>query len=210
MKAIYGIGVGSIVVALSAATWIGCSSSNATPPGAPTDSGSASSSSSSGSGSDSGSGSGGGDAAPTPDAAALTWTQVYADVIGPHCSGCHAPSLDGGVARGGFRVGMLDMSNVDAGYANLINIHAQGTAVPAIGYDAAVVCDTLDAGPGSVRVVPGMASSSLLCLKLGGFTTPPPCGAPMPEPAPGPGPIDGGQAAAFAEVQSWINQGALP
>ena len=77
--------------------------------------------------------------------------------------------------------------------------------------DAAVVCDTLESGAGSIRVVPGDAGASLLGLKLNGFITPPPCGAPMPEPAPGPGEIpDGGQAAAFAEISDWINQGALP
>jgi mono/diheme cytochrome c family protein len=201
--------MGSLLGVAVAAACYGCSSSNAPVPTIADAGGSSSSGGgSSSSGSGSGSSSGGSDAAAAP----LTWTKVYADVIAPHCAGCHAPSLDGGTARGGFRVGMLDLSTIDAGFANLINIHAQGTSVPATGYDAAVVCDTLEAGAaGSIRVVPGDAGASLIDLKLNGFVTAPPCGAPMPEPAPGPGEIpDGGQAAAFAEITDWINQGALP
>jgi hypothetical protein len=201
--------MGSLLAVAVAATYSGCSSSNAPVPVTPVDAGNSSSSGDGGGKSEAGSdsGSGGFDAAVAP----LTWTQVYADVIVPHCAGCHAPNPDGGIARGGYRFGLLDLSTVDAGFANLINIHAQGTSVPAAGYDAAVVCNTLEAGAGSIRVVPGDAGASLIDLKLNGFTTAPPCGAPMPEPAPGPGEIpDGGQAAAFAEITAWINQGALP
>jgi hypothetical protein len=85
------------------------------------------------------------------------------------------------------------------GYANLINVHAMGTSVGATDWQDAAVCDTLEGGPGSLRVVPGDAAARLLALKINGFTTPPPCGSPMPEPTPGPGEIDGGgQATAFS------------
>jgi hypothetical protein len=101
---------------------------------------------------------------------------------------------------------------VDAGWSALVNVQAQGIAVPAVSYLDAAVCNTLEAGAvGSMRVVPGDAGVSLLSLKMHGFVVPPSCGAPMPEPAPGPGEIpDGGQDGAFAEIRDWINQGAVP
>jgi hypothetical protein len=208
MKATHAIGIGVTFGMIAVGGWVGCSSSSSTPT-SPGDGGSSSSSSSSGAASSSSSSSSGGatDAAPS----ALTWTQVYTDVISPYCADCHgrAPAPDGGL-RGGIRVGKLDMSSVDAGWASLINIAAQGVGSPAA-LDASF-CDTLEAGAkGSIRVVPGDAGQSLLCLKVHGFDVPPPCGAPMPEPTPGPGEIlDGGQDAAFVEVRDWINQGALP
>jgi len=196
----------------------GTASSSGSGGGSSSSSGGSSGGSSSGAGSSSSSsggssGSSGGAPEGGVEAGALTWSQVYADVIAGHCAGCHggAPAPDGGV-RGGLRVGLLNMSTVDAGYAGLINVAAQGTGVPPLGYDAGA-CNTLEAGTlGSVRVVPRDAGASLLFLKVHGYTTAPPCGNPMPEPmAAGPGPIlDGGQDLAAAEIMNWINQGALP
>jgi hypothetical protein len=104
------------------------------------------------------------------------------------------------------------MSTVDAGWLGL-QMSAQGTAVPAVDWQDAAVCNTLEAGtPGSLRLVPGDAGASLIYLKVHGFDVRPPCGAPMPEPNPGPGEIDSGsgQAGAAAEIMTWINQGARP
>jgi hypothetical protein len=229
MRAAHVIGMGASFVMLSAGAWLGCSSdsSSSTDAGSDSTGGSSSSgssttdagsdstggSSSSGSGSSGGSsssgGSGGGDAA--AEAAPLTWTQVWADLVSPRCADCHGrlPTAEGGV-RGGLRVGHLDLSTIDAGWASLIGVAAAGTGSPAA--PDAAFCTTVQAGAaGSVRVVPFDAGASLLFLKVHGFVMPPPCGAAMPEPTPGPGEIlDGGQAAAVTEVQNWINQGALP
>jgi hypothetical protein len=84
------------------------------------------------------------------------------------------------------------MSTVDAGYANLVNVAAQGSACGATQL---------------LRVVPGDAGASLLYLKVNGYTTPPPCGVAMPKSGELP---DGGQAALVQAVQSWINEGAQP
>jgi hypothetical protein len=88
------------------------------------------------------------------------------------------------------------MSTVDAGYANLVNVAAQGSA-----------CGALDGSTQLLRVSPGDAGASLLYLKVNGFMTPPPCGAAMPKSGELP---DGGQAALVDAVQSWINEGAQP
>ncbi|MBV9947726.1 MAG: hypothetical protein JOZ69_12805 [Myxococcales bacterium] len=193
MRAARAIGTVAAVAMMSGAAWIGCSSN--------------------GNNSNSSNNDGGG---PNGGAAnAVTWTQVWTDVIDPHCADCHGrmPAADGGL-RGGIRVGKLDLSSIDAGYASLVNTAAQGTSVPAVDYQDAAVCNTLQAGsPGSVRVVPGNAGASLLYLKVHGFDAPAPCGAPMPEPRPGPGEIDAGpltQAASAAEIMTWIDQGAKP
>ena len=145
-------------------------------------------------------------------AAAPTWSQVYTDIVSPKCIVCHTQLADGG-GGGGVRFGPLDMGTVDAGYMNLINVPAMGTSSPVTGFTDAAVCDTLaEAGVnGGIRVVPGDAGASLICNKVKGWTVTPPaafCGAPMPAS----GPIDdaGGQAAAFAEIKSWINGGAKP
>ncbi|HZU82372.1 MAG TPA: hypothetical protein VE987_05630, partial [Polyangiaceae bacterium] len=222
MKTRHAIQAGASFVMISAGVWFGCSSSSNNGPDGGSEGGSSSSSgsssgggsssgagSSSGGGSSSGAGSssGGGSSSGSVTDASVTWGQVYSDVIQKYCAGCHGPNPDGGPARGGLRVGMLDMTSPEAGLANLIGVAARGTAVPAIGYDAAVVCSTLaEAGaPGSIRVVPGDAGASLLYLKVHGYDAPPPCGAPMPEPAPGPGEIDSGigQAAAAVEIMNW-------
>ena len=133
----------------------------------------------------------------TPDSSTSTLhfsTDIYAPIIEVRCVGCHGFAPDGG-AGPGISFGKLDLSSVDAGYANLVNVAAAGVA-----------CGEADGG-GPIRVVPGSAATSLLYEKVNGFTTAPPCGHPMPESGEIP---DGGQALVVQQVESWINQGALP
>jgi hypothetical protein len=136
----------------------------------------------------------------------VTFAEVWTQVIAVHCVGCHSPNPDGGTPGGGLRLGLLDMSTPDAGYANLVNQPARGTVslVP----DAAA-CDTLaNTGvAGSIRVIPSASGASLLYLKVNGYTTPPPCSLPMPANGEIP---DGGQAAVVQEIQTWIDEGAHP
>jgi hypothetical protein len=121
-------------------------------------------------------------------------TDIYGPIIHDHCIFCHGPTADGG-AGSGIAFGKLDMSSVDAGYSNLVNVAAKGGD-----------CADVD-GSTLVRVVPGDAGASLLYLKVNGFTTKPPCGSPMPKSGEIP---DGGQAEVVAQIQEWINQGAQP
>jgi len=132
---------------------------------------------------------------PTEDAGALSFsTDIYAPIIEHHCVGCHGFTSDGG-AGPGIAFGKLDLSSADAGYVNLVNVAAAGVA-----------CGDADGGA-PIRVVPGSAATSLLYEKVNGFTTPPPCGHAMPES----GEIaDGGQAIVVQQVETWINEGALP
>jgi hypothetical protein len=87
------------------------------------------------------------------------------------------------------------MSSADAGYANLVNVTAEGAA-----------CGDVD-GSKLVRVVPGNAAESRLYLEVDGYTVKPPCGSPMPKS--GEIPV-GGQAIVVEQIQEWINEGALP
>jgi mono/diheme cytochrome c family protein len=137
------------------------------------------------------SGNGNDSASPT-----LTFSaDIYAPIIEHHCVGCHGFAADGG-AGSGIAFGKLDLSSVDAGYANLVNVAAAGAA-----------CGSEDGGSALVRVVPGNAADSLLYLKVDGFTTAPPCGSPMPKSGEIP---DGGQAVVAQQIQTWIDQGAQP
>jgi hypothetical protein len=139
------------------------------------------------------SGNGNDSASPTPS---LTFSaDIYAPIIEHHCVGCHGFAADGG-AGSGIAFGKLDMSSVDAGYANLVNVAAAGSA-----------CGSEDGGSTLVRVVPGNAADSLLYLKVDGFTTAPPCGGAMPKSGEIP---DGGQAVVVQQIQTWIDQGAQP
>ncbi len=132
----------------------------------------------------------------SPDAGSLSFaTDIYAPIIAAHCTGCHGYKEDGG-AGAGITVGDLDMSSVDAGYENLVNVPAAGAA-----------CGETDGASPLTRVVPGSAATSLLYLKVKGFTTPPPCGSPMPKSGEIP---DGGQDIVVQQVKAWINGGALP
>jgi mono/diheme cytochrome c family protein len=127
------------------------------------------------------------------DAATLSFnTDIYGAIITHHCIFCHGPTADGGEGSG-EAFGKLDMSSVDAGYANLVGVAAAGGAC---GGDA-----------GLVRVVAGNAAASLVWMKVNGYTTAPPCGSPMPKSGEIP---DGGQAVVADQIQTWINQGANP
>jgi hypothetical protein len=163
---------------------------------------------SSGGSSSSSSGSSSGGVSDAGDAAVVTFGVTVYPWMTEHCVGCHHPAEDGGTAGGGSKYGKLDLSTVDAAYPNLVNAPAQGVG-PSTDIEAGVTsCDALpDGSAGSIRVVPGDAGASLLYLKVNGFTTAPPCGAPMPRSGEIP---DGGQAQLVTAVQSWISQGANP
>ena len=129
----------------------------------------------------------------TCDTLIPTFTNVYANVIGARCTGCHRP---GG---GGLTVGMLDMSTQAKAYANLVGVVSAGTGAGTSG----VTC----ASAAVPRVAAGNSAGSLLynkvASKLAGVS--PACGSPMPLP---------GTAAALTQAQvdliaSWIDGGAL-
>jgi hypothetical protein len=136
------------------------------------------------------------DSSTAQDGGTLSFSRdIYAPIIEHHCVGCHGFTPDGG-AGPGIAFGNLDLSSVDAGYANLVNVPAAGVA-----------CGATDGATAPIRVVPGSAATSLLYEKVDGFTTPPPCGHAMPESGEIP---DGGQAIVAQQIETWINQGALP
>jgi hypothetical protein len=122
-----------------------------------------------------------------------TFTNVYANVIGARCTGCHRPGASG------VNVGMLDMSTQAKAYANLVGVASAGTGAGTSG----VTCASI-AVP---RVSAGSATGSLIynkvASKLAG--TPPPCGSPMPLPATG-APLTQAQVDL---IGAWINGGAL-
>jgi len=123
-----------------------------------------------------------------------TFTNVYANVIGARCTGCHRPG------SGGVTVGMLDMSTQAAAYANLVGVPSAGTAPGTSG----VTCVSL-AMP---RVSPSNATGSLLYNKVASKLPPgttPACGSPMPLPAAA-GPLTQAQVDLIA---AWIGAGAL-
>jgi hypothetical protein len=122
-----------------------------------------------------------------------TFTNVYANVIGARCTGCHRP---GG---SGVNVGMLDMSTQAAAYTNLVGVASAGTGAGT----SMITCASL-AMP---RVAASNAAGSLLlnkvASKLAGVTAA--CGSPMPLPA---------TAAPLTQAQvdlisAWIGAGAL-
>jgi hypothetical protein len=196
------------LVAASSALGFGCSSSNASPAesndaATATDSSTTSTGSPDSSATSTDSSTPGSQDASSPDdsstgvdAGPLGFSaDIYGTIIEHHCVGCHGFTADGGEASG-LAFGKLDMSSVDAGYANLVNVPAAGAA-----------CGLTDGGTSPLRVVPGSAATSLLWEKVNGYVTAPPCGEPMPKS----GEIgDGGQAIVAAQIQTWINQGALP
>jgi hypothetical protein len=124
---------------------------------------------------------GGTTAADTPtDAATVTFTMVYSDVLSGFCVTCHSP---GGV---GNSAGALNMSSQTLAYANLL-MSAAGSSCKASGLE---------------RVVPGNAAMSLLVEKVDSAT--PPCGTEMPD-ACGNSCLS---AAQVQEIEDWINEGA--
>ena len=102
-----------------------------------------------------------------------TFTNVYANIIGARCTGCHRP---GG---SGVTTGMLDMSTQARAYANLVNVNAAGTGAGASG----ITCASLS--PPMARVSPGSSAGSLLYNKVDSklTATMAACGSPMPLPA---------------------------
>jgi hypothetical protein len=122
-----------------------------------------------------------------------TFTNVYANVIGARCTGCHRPGSSG------VNVGILDMSTQAAAYANLVGVASAGTGAGTSG----VTCASI-AVP---RVSAGNATASLLynkvASKLAAVT--PACGSPMPLPATST-PLTQAQVDLIA---AWINAGAL-
>jgi hypothetical protein len=123
-----------------------------------------------------------------------TFTNVYTNIIGARCTGCHRP---GG---SGVTVGMLDMSTPAAAYANLVNVPSAGIGAGTSG----VTCASL--APGQLRVAPSSSATSLLFEKVNAklTATQPPCGSPMPLPATG-APLTAAQVALIA---AWIDAGA--
>jgi len=123
-----------------------------------------------------------------------TFTNVYANIIGVRCIGCHRP---GG---SGVNVGMLDMSTQARAYMNLVNVNAAGVGAGTSGITCASV------SPSLTRVSPGSSAGSLIFnkvhSKLAG--TPPPCGSPMPLPATA-APLTQAQVDLIA---AWIDAGA--
>jgi hypothetical protein len=86
---------------------------------------------------------------------AATFGSIYANVIKPNCTPCHAQLA-------GLKDGKLDMSAQDKAYANLVGVAAAGVSCTGKG----------------TRVVAGNAAGSLLYQKVTGH---PPCGDPMPQ-----------------------------
>ena len=131
----------------------------------------------------------------TCDTLTPTFTNVYANIIGARCTGCHKP---GG---SGVTTGMLDMSTPAAAYANLVGVPAAGVGAGSSG----VTCASL--APGQLRVSANDAADSLLfekvASKLAGTMAP--CGSPMPLPATG-APLTQAQVNLVA---AWIGAGAL-
>jgi hypothetical protein len=113
-------------------------------------------------------------------AAASTFTQVYTNIISPICVQCHNPA---GI---GVSMGHLDMSTKAAAFADLVGVEAAGIACGGMG----------------TRVVAGNAGNSIMFKKIDP-AQPAPCGSKMPL---GLAPLT---AAQTAEIESWINAGAL-
>jgi hypothetical protein len=129
----------------------------------------------------------------TCDTLIPTFTNVYANVIGTRCTGCHRP---GG---GGVTTGMLDMSTQATAYARLVGVPSAGTGAGTSG----VTCASI-AMP---RVAAGNSAGSLLFNKVNSKLagTPAACGSPMPLPATAV-PLTQAQVDLIA---GWIDGGAL-
>jgi len=122
-----------------------------------------------------------------------TFTNVYGNVIGARCTGCHRPGASG------VNVGMLDMSTQAAAYTNLVGVASAGTGAGT----SMITCASI-AMP---RVAAGNAAGSLLfnkvSSKLAGVNAA--CGSPMPLPA---------TAVPLTQAQvdligAWIGAGAM-
>jgi hypothetical protein len=116
---------------------------------------------------------------------AVTFTQVYSDILSGSCVTCHS-DVDGGT---GYALGALDLSTQSAAYANLQKSPA-GAGCKGLGF---------------TLVVPGDAATSLLVEKVESAT--PPCGSEMPFGC-GAGALACLSAAQVQEITDWINGGA--
>ena len=123
-----------------------------------------------------------------------TFTNVYANVIGMRCTGCHRPGGNGS------NVGMLDMSTPAVAYASLVGVPGAGTGAGTSG----ITCASLE--PPMLRVSPGDSAGSLLFNKVNSklIGTLAACGSPMPTPATG-APLRLGQVTL---IKDWIDNGA--
>ena len=123
-----------------------------------------------------------------------TFTNVYANIIGARCIGCHRP---GG---SGFTVGMLDMSTPATAYASLVGVNDAGVGAGTSG----ITCASMS--PPLPRVSSGNSAGSLLFIKVNTKRngTLPACGSPMPLPAAG-APLTQAQVDLIA---AWIDAGA--
>ena len=122
-----------------------------------------------------------------------TFTNVYANVIGARCTGCHRPGASG------VTVGMLDMSTQAAAYTNLVGVASAGTGAGTSGITCASIA--------MPRVAAGNATGSLLFNKVSskvvGMLAA--CGSPMPLPATAT-PLTQAQVDLIA---AWIGAGAM-
>jgi hypothetical protein len=127
----------------------------------------------------------------TCDTVDPTFTNVYNDIIGVKCIGCHKP---GG---GGVAVGMLDMSSQATAYGNLVGVSAMGVGAGTSGVTCASAMLT--------RVVAGDPNNSLLFNKVHAklVAANPPCGSAMPL-----GPTVITQAEVDL-ISAWIAAGAM-
>jgi hypothetical protein len=109
---------------------------------------------------------------------AATFTEVYSQIIGPICSGCHGDGT-------GASSGKLVMDTQADAYTALVGVAAAGAGC---------------ASSGETRVVAGDSASSLIWQKVS--MTKPPCGSQMPL---GGTPLSSAEVQLIAD---WIDDGA--
>ena len=114
-------------------------------------------------------------------AAALTFTEIYTNIISSKCAPCHTTANGEGITSG-----KLDMTTQANAYSNLVGVAAAGAAC---------------SGKGT-RVVAKMPDSSIFYLKISD-DDPTPCGGKMPL---GEAPLSDDESDG---IEAWINAGAL-
>ena len=116
------------------------------------------------------------------------WRSIYLQVVEPNCitPGCHAPDP----ANGNAISAGLDLTDLEAGYAALIDVEAS------MEEDLGAECGF----EGRIRIIPGDPDNSLFLNKLEEET--PDCGDQMPFGQP----ID---AAQITVIREWIMAGAM-
>jgi hypothetical protein len=123
-----------------------------------------------------------------------TFTNVYSEVLGARCTGCHRPGGPGVTA------GLLDLSTQAIAYTSLVGVAAAGTAAGTSG----IACNALS--PAAMRVVAGDADASILYDKVQSKVegVQPECGSVMP-----PGAGAALTAPQISLLAAWIDAGAL-